>query len=148
MKTIRIIPPTLADIETMWRWGQENWEMWGDEKNKWYSKKSLERWILDPKDDVLLVARDEDTLVGMCMVSVMRDWAFCFGLFVEKEHRGQGIGKQLLDEASKILDKKHVGSYSLLVDTKNMDAVRFYQREGFYKGYEFFLMTKDVKEEA
>lgn len=69
-------------------------------------------------------------------------------LFVEKAYRGQGIGKQLLAEAEKRLRSKSVRSYSLLVDIKNPKALKFYQREGLYTGYQFYLMTKELKREA
>lgn len=148
MSDITITKPTLADVDTLWCWGEENWELWGDNKYKWFSKKTLFGWINEPKEDVLLVARDGARLVGMCMMSVIHDWAFCFGLFVEKTYRGKGIGKQLLAEAEKRLLSKGMRSYSLLVDIKNPKALKFYQREGLYTGYQFYLMTKELKKEA
>ena len=143
--TINITPVRQEDIDTLWKWGEENWELWGDEKNKWFSKKSLKRWINDPKDDILLVARHEDRVIGMCMVSVLRDWAFCFGLFVEKDYRSQGIGKKLLEEVEKRLKKEGVTNLTLLADVKNRRGLKFYEREKFYKGFEFIMMTKDLR---
>jgi N-acetylglutamate synthase len=143
MKNIQISQPTREDINVLWKWGEENWELWGDEKNKWFSKTSLERWIREPEDDILLVVRDGEKCIGMCIINVIRDWAFCFGLYVEKEYRGQGIGKQLLDTAELSLKKQHITSCLLLVDVKNSDAIRFYEREGFYTGFQFYLMTND-----
>lgn len=139
--------PIQDDVDTLFRWGEENWELWGDDKYKWFSKKSLVKWISDPKDDVLLVARKNDTPVGMCMVFTLRDWAFCVGLFVEKEYRRKGLGKKLLGEAFRRLKAKGVESMMLLVDTKNKEGNRFYEREKFYKGFQFFMMTKDIKED-
>lgn len=147
MNEVTITRATLNDVDTLWQWGEENWELWGDDKYKWFSKKSLVKWISDPKDDVLLVARKNDTAIGMCMVFTLRNWAFCVGLFVEKEFRGVGLGKKLLDKAIRILKRKGVESILLLVDTKNEAGIRFYEREKFYKGFQFFMMTKDIKED-
>lgn len=144
MDDIIINNASLNDIDILWRWGEENWELWGDEKNKWFSKKSLTMWINDPKDDVLLVARKAGKPVGMCMTLVLRNWAFCVGLFVEKEFRGVGLGKKLLDKAIRILKRNGVESILLLVDTKNEAGIRFYEREKFYKGFQFFMMTKEL----
>lgn len=144
MKNISISPVTLDDSEILWRWGEENWELWGDEKNKWFSKDSLAKWIRDPEDDVLLIARESGKPVGMCMTLVLRNWAFCVGLFVEPEYRNQKIGKRLLSEVYRRLKENNVESLLLLVDVKNEAAVRFYEREKFYKGYQFFMMTKDI----
>jgi len=145
MKNIVITTPKLSDIPTLWKWGEENWELWGDEKYKWFSKKSLGLWLTDPKDDVLLVAKIGKKLIGMCMNQVNRDSAFNIGFFVEKGYRSQGVGKKLIDESIKRLRQKGVGFLMLLVDTKNNKARKFYNREGFYQGFKFFMMSKELK---
>lgn len=48
------------------------------------------------------------------------------GLFVDKNHRGQGIGKQLLDFVKENHDRLSLDAY-----IKNQGAVNFYQRNGF-----------------
>ncbi len=80
----------------------------------------------------------------MCITNVNRDWAFCWGLFVEKEYRSQGVGKKLIVETKQKLKAKNVKSLILLVDDKNDKALRFYKREGFYQGFKFNLMTKEI----
>ena len=52
--------------------------------------------------------------------------AFLAGIFVRREVRSNGIGKQLLDFVKGRRDR-----LSLHVYQKNTPAVRFYQREGF-----------------
>lgn len=144
MKNLVITKPTPKDIDTMWKWGEENWELWGDEKHKWFSKKNLRRWFTDPKDDVLLVAKDGKKLIGMSMNLTLRDWAFNMGLFVEKGYRGQGVGKKLINESIKLLKLQGITFLILLVDTKNNKARKFYNREGFYQGFKFHMMTKEI----
>ncbi len=94
MNKITIEPPTLADIDTIWKWGNENWELWysEDAEEKWFSKKYLKNWITNTKNDVLLVARKDGFLVGMCLTYVVHNWALCSELFVAKAYRGYGIG--------------------------------------------------------
>lgn len=48
------------------------------------------------------------------------------GLFVDRENRGRGVGKQLLDRA-----KRAHSELSLHVFEKNPRAAAFYRREGF-----------------
>lgn len=48
------------------------------------------------------------------------------GLFVEKEYRSRGIGKQLLDFVKARHDHLSLDAY-----TKNEGAIKFYQRNGF-----------------
>lgn len=142
MNDIAINEAILTDVDTLCRWGEENWELWADDKYKWFSKEALTKWLNDQKDDVLLVAMKNGIPIGMIMVYALRDWAFCVGLFVEKEYRRLGLGKRLLDEATRRLKEKGVESLLLLVDIKNEDGVRFYEREKFYKGFQFHMMTK------
>ena len=143
MTNISITSPVLTDIDTLWRRGEENWELWGDDVNKWFTKESLKIWLSDSKDDILLVVRDDKKLIGMCFTHVMPNWSFCFGLFVEKEYRGKSIGKQLISETEKRLKKKGIKNFTLLVDIKNDKALKFYLREGFYKGFPFYMMSKN-----
>ena len=142
MNDVMITPAKLDDVDTLFRWGEENWEMWGDEKYKWFSKASLTKLIGNPKEDVLLIARDNGNPVGMCLTLPLRDWAFCVGLYVEKEYRRQGVAKNLLDTATRRLKEAGIESIILLVDTKNEAGIAFYKKEKFYKGYPFFMMTK------
>lgn len=142
MNDVVITPAKLDDVDILWRWGEENWELWGDDKYKWFSKASLTKWLKDPKDDILLVVRKNDVPVGMCMVLTFRDWSFCVGLFMEKKYRRIGLGKKLLEEATRRLKEKGVESMMLLVDAKNEDGTKFYEKENFYKGFQFFMMTK------
>lgn len=48
------------------------------------------------------------------------------GIFVEKNFRGKGIGKKLLDYAKSIKNNLTLNVYE-----KNIDAGKFYKREGF-----------------
>lgn len=48
------------------------------------------------------------------------------GIFVDKEYRSCGIGRQLLEHVKQIHDKLSLGVY-----IKNSRAVDFYRREGF-----------------
>lgn len=125
MKDITFTAPTLDDVDTLWRWGEENWELWGDEEGKWFRKSSLSRWISDPEDDVLLVAKKDGKLIGMCMTYHLRHWGFCVGLFVDELYRGKGLGKKMLNKAHDLLKKKGIDSMILLVDTKNERGKEF-----------------------
>lgn len=48
------------------------------------------------------------------------------GIFVEKNFRGKGTGKKLLNYAKSIKNNLTLNVYE-----KNIDAVKFYKREGF-----------------
>jgi len=50
-------------------------------------------------------------------------------LLIEEEHRGKGIGSQLLDKAIK--NAKEKGIIEIHVDTIYKEAARFYRKHGF-----------------
>lgn len=63
------------------------------------------------------------------------------GIFVDQKYQSQGIGKKLLDY---VKDKKN--ELSLSVYQKNMKAIRFYERESFFKISEELDETTEEKE--
>ena len=70
------------------------------------------------------VWEESDEVVGF--VGIQGD--YIAGLFVDREYRGRGIGRRLLNHA-----KKKYSALSLHVFEKNPRAVSFYLREGFVK---------------
>ena len=142
MKNITITIPTPEDIPLMRKWGEENKELHAYEGSSWHSEKALRDWITNPKDDLILVAKVDDKTVGMCMVYVLREWAYCSALFVKKGFRKMGIGKLLLKHAYAHVDKKGIRGLHLVTNK----AVDFYTHLGFTKRYTFTWMRKNVKE--
>lgn len=91
------------------------------------------------------VAESDNAVVGF--IGLQDD--FIAGLFIDRNFRSQGIGKQLLDKA-----KQHHDSLSLLVYADNIRAFAFYEREGFAaarrsldeetNNYEFLMVWPDT----
>ena len=147
MNKVIINSPTLADVDTLWMWGQENWELWGDPETKWYTKESLRIWIQNPRDDVLLVARISDSLVGLCFTCNLRSWSYCAGLYVDKAYRKLGLGKQLVEKTSELMFKKGIREIVFLADLKNKSGIDFYRKVGCKEGFKFLWMYKSFKKE-
>lgn len=53
--------------------------------------------------------------------------------FVHPRHRKKGFGKTLLQKAIRYCRKKKIKSLSLFVNKKNLRAIRFYQKNSFFK---------------
>ena len=84
----------------------------------------------------VLVAEDESGVVGWLHVSGMYflespTFAEVLGLIVDKEHRGKGIGKQLLDGAARWAMEHGYNKLRVRSNLIREDAHRFYEREGF-----------------
>lgn len=70
----------------------------------------------------ILIYEDRDGIQGF---AGLQD-NYLAGLFIDRAHRSQGIGKQLLSEA-----KKRHDQLALHVYEENARAIAFYIREGF-----------------
>lgn len=145
MKKITITNPVIEDVDIMYQWGRDNWELWGDKETKWYTRKSLEQWVMNPRDDVLLVARVDGVLAGMCVSSNLRSWAYCAGLFVDKPYRKKGIGRMLVEEAIGRFQTAGVDDLVFLVDQKNTEGYKFYQKIQCKEGEKFIWMYKVIQ---
>lgn len=140
--SFRIDTPTDADVPTLVSWGRSAPELWASDDDGWHSEKSLREWIRKVRDDVLLVARIDGKLGGMCFVHHMGDWAYCTTLFVDEQYRTIGIGSKLLDEAHKRMKAEGINYFALLVKENNTLAQEFYKKRNFQQGFRFVWMYK------
>jgi ribosomal protein S18 acetylase RimI-like enzyme len=63
--------------------------------------------------------------VGLPMGTILDFW-------VAPEHRRQGIGSKLLDHATTYVRSQGYSHTNLLVSSMNKEAIRLYERRGFY----------------
>jgi GNAT superfamily N-acetyltransferase len=52
-------------------------------------------------------------------------------LAIDRRHRGKGYGRFLLADALYRAARSEIASFAVVVDVKNVDALRFYERESF-----------------
>jgi GNAT superfamily N-acetyltransferase len=109
------------------------------EPNSEIQSKALSKIILDPKIGIILIAKDDDKILGM--VNLLFTESTALGskvalledMVILSSSRGRGIGSQLIDYA--ISEAKKVGCkrITLLTDIENTKAQSFYQKKGFVK---------------
>lgn len=102
---------------------QENWKEYLESK-------------LENEDYVLLVARDENKVVGVCSAEIkhlgdnvetrIRDILFIDYIAVDEEYRRCKIGTKLLDEIKKIAMDQDISTVELNVWGFNENAIKFY----------------------
>ena len=93
--------------------------------------------IADPKIGHILVAHRSHQVVGM--VTLLYTISTALGervalledMVVKDIHRGQGIGTLLLTHAIQFATEQGCKRITLLTDTDNLDAHRFYVKSGF-----------------
>jgi ribosomal protein S18 acetylase RimI-like enzyme len=91
--------------------------------------KRKEQIATPPEGQTLLVARDDDRVIGICRVVRKSDRNQLQAIYVLPEYQGKGIGGELWEAAKKLFDKAkdtyvEVASY-------NANAIGFYKKLGF-----------------
>lgn len=97
------------------------------------------RWLEDA-ETFFVVAEEEDVPVGYAFVTVGPGYASwetgdragaLETLSVLPEHRGGGVGAALIEAAWSRLGEYGVDDMAITTTTTNVDAHRFYERQGF-----------------
>ena len=109
------------------------------EPNPEAQRKALSKIILDPKIGIILVAKDDEKILGMInllftessalgsKVAILED------MVVLPKSRSEGVGSKLMDYAISEAKKEGCKRITLLTDIKNTKAQSFYQKKGFVK---------------
>jgi ribosomal protein S18 acetylase RimI-like enzyme len=101
---------------------------------------------------VVLVAEREGAVIGYAYMGMegndymaLRGPAgVLYDLIVEPDHRGQGVGKLLLDAALEALQERGARQIVLQTAEANAIAQRFFARAGFRRT--FIEMTRDIED--
>jgi len=98
----------------------------------------VKRWMHSSKSK-FMVAEVRGKLAGCGFGRIKEDDSWSINthighiglLFVEKEHRGKGIGKLIVNELIKWFKKKKIKDVRLQVYAKNVNAIKAYKKLGF-----------------
>ena len=100
------------------------------------SKSEFEE-LVKKDDGISIVAEENEVVIGLCIVSIRsksgmidKKVAYMDDLCVDKNFRGQGIGKELFNFASDIAKKKGAERLDLMVWSFNKRAINFYEELG------------------
>ena len=107
--------------------------------NKEVQQKALKTIILSENIGDIYVATIEEKVVAM--VNILYTISTALGnkvaifedFIVDKNFRNQGIGEKLIDFVFEDLKAKNIQRITLLTDSDNIKAHRFYEKKGFVK---------------
>lgn len=95
--------------------------------------------LLAQKDSCIFVAEQKGLIVGMCTMQTVistaegRAAGLLEDLVVDDKHRGQGIGKLLVEAVCQWAKDRNIERIQLLADKYNLAALNFYQNTGWIK---------------
>lgn len=109
------------------------------EPNYEVQKSGLEKIITNPDIGEILILLMDNKVIGM--VSLLYSISTALGgkvailedMIIDKNYRGKGFGKQLLQEAINFSLKRDCLRITLLTDFNNDIAIKFYEGFGFKK---------------
>lgn len=78
-----------------------------------------------------LISEDSSTRYGYLVYSILDQTAYLEAINLEKTYRGQGLGKQILQDFETELKKKNVVTIKLYVFAQNDIALKLYSGMGF-----------------
>jgi ribosomal protein S18 acetylase RimI-like enzyme len=116
------------------RTGEESWVL---------RRAKYEQWLARDDHALLLAERDGEP-IGYAVLSFGNDFAtWDVGdtvaeietLSVLESERGSGVGRSLIEAASKVAKEAGAATMTVGVAHSNADAIRFYEREGFSDFY-------------
>ena len=107
------------------------------EPNREAQRRGLALIINNPDIGLIVVAREDNQIIGMVnllytvstalgdRVAILEDMIVC------PNARGSGVGSELLEQAIEIARCNRCKRITLLTDSTNQSAQRFYQKHGF-----------------
>jgi len=112
-----------------------------------YSEKAVRSWHVTRANDVILTAKAKDVIVGF-IAAKLNDpepgAAYIDCLAVKLEHRGKGIGRQLLEHCQALLKARGMFFAGLHVRAEFPRTIDFWEKNGF-KGKQLELwMYKEI----
>ena len=124
------------DVEAVYSLGtsEERFRVGGDGAVFW-PRGQLSDWVKS-KTDVLLVAEDNDKIVGYALSQYHAPTkkAVFENLHVSPEYRGEGVGSQLTDQLVAHLKKQGAVYICALVEPNNEAILNTLTQKGFEKG--------------
>lgn len=124
-------------------------------ENKTLQSDTVETAVLavinDPGKGFVLVIEVNDQVVGSLMVTnEWSDWRnfniwYIQSVFIVKEHRGQGLFKQMYQHVLDIAPQNGVQMVRLYVETENLKAQKAYESLGM-KRMPYFMYEKHLTE--
>ena len=86
---------------------------------------------LENKNTTYIVAKENNQILGFAGILVCLDEATLNNIVVRKDHRGRGIGGELLETIIELCCDLKLKTITLEVNCSNIPAIKLYEKFGF-----------------
>jgi len=140
MRTIQYYELTITDYE-------ECIELWknsaGIALSEADSKQNIAQFV-ERNPGLCFTARDEKKLVGAVLGGNDGRRGYLYHLAVAVDHHHLGIGKMLIEKVLKALKELGIQKCHIFVIADNLEGTRFWQKTGWKKRDDIFVMSLDL----
>jgi len=112
------------------------------EKNSEYFKESYHSIRFDERIQAfsgfneetmkISVVKNKDEYIGYCISVIAGSKGELETLHIDETHRGEGLGRELVDKHLKWMDEKNCEVIGVTVSQENKLSIGFYKKLGFY----------------
>ena len=147
MDNVRIIQSSLNDIPKLLEFMEQFYAIDGYTFTAEQQRSSLKEFISDSDLGVIWVITLEDHPIGYIILAIVYSFefggknAFVDEFYIEKEFRGKGIGKIVIDFVSGEAKKMNIKALHLEIENHNTAAKELYRKFAF-KDHHRILMTR------
>lgn len=122
-------------------------ELQGAEGGDIYDKKYVIGAIKKPDRDLVLVAIEENKIIGILMAELWKDKGYSYfcELFVVPEYRKTGVASKLFSEYENILKKLKIKAITAMVLTTNKRMQKWCAKKGIKQCNKMYLYEKELK---
>ncbi|MBP1919707.1 GNAT family N-acetyltransferase [Youngiibacter multivorans] len=103
--------------------------------------------FLTKNPDTCFVSEDHEKLTGTILCGHDGRRGYIYHLAVEDEHRGEGIGRALVEAAENALIKEGINKSALVVFRANISGNRFWERMGYLEREDLVYRNRSLKED-
>jgi ribosomal protein S18 acetylase RimI-like enzyme len=120
------------------------------DKKEWskHMEEVFENFAKQENSEIYVAEDENHSFVGYLFVGESRNLmigkssGYIYDIYVKKEFRGKGIGKQLIKKAEDYCRERGYTRLSLMVSARNQPALRLYESTGFQKDQ--IYMDKEI----
>jgi len=137
----------LSDVDEIYCLGLKTEELEFSSEFPFHEKSELKEFILNPRENILLVALVDKKIVGFIYSKILSrrgdGWCMLDNIAVLKKYREQGIGTSLLDETCSELKKRKISYVQLLEEMHHKKTRKFWKHRGF-KEKKIFVWAEEM----
>ena len=101
------------------------------------TKEKMHDFIKNNNHEIICIAYIDNIAVGFCTGLIIK--SICYKnsrldietLFVKKEYRNKGIGKELIKFMEKIAVSKNIMHFHIITNENNVNALKIYEKIGY-----------------